>query len=63
MKTTHKFKVGDRVLMLEAKYWADFENRSHYGRISRINGGYYYVRPMRGNWGIECYENELELAN
>lgn len=34
---------------------------SQYGRITRINGGYFYVKPKGRRWVTECYKSELVL--
>lgn len=58
-------KRGDRVLMLQARYWHCFCHLKLpiWGRIVRTNGGYYYVKPLlRGRnpyRAFELYDNEI----
>lgn len=64
------FKVGSLVRILRRDIW-EFRNwgeaRRPRGRITKVNGGYIYVRPTL--WGkarrpaLELYENEIEVLS
>ncbi len=59
-----QFNVGDRVLILGAKHISYLKNRlPRYGIITKIDGAYINVRPSWCHWEMECYENEIKLAN
>ena len=34
-----------------------------YGRITRIDGGYFYVKPKGRRWTTECYSSELRVIS
>ncbi len=52
---------GKRVLLCQARHWPNLAHRKLpvYGRITRVNGGYIYVRVMWSKRVVECYENEI----
>ncbi len=58
-------KRGDRVLLMQARHMASLKHRRLpvFGRVTRRDGGYIYVRPSWCRWATECYENEVVLAN
>lgn len=60
------FKRGDRVLLLQARHWPFFAHRANprkvYGRVTKVNGGYVYVRPSWVKWETEAYATELRKA-
>lgn len=59
----HKpYKVGERVEILRQDIFERPKGKRWFGRITRINGGYIYVRPMRCNWETELYDVEIAHA-
>jgi len=57
------FKKGERVEILRKDIYYRPKHRIHwYGRITRIDGGYHYVRPMWCKWETELYYNEIAHA-
>jgi len=65
MKQRNSIKKGDRVKILEAPHISGLKHRKGpvYGRVTKIDGGYIYVRPSWCAWDVELYENEIERAD
>ncbi len=57
----NRIRRGDRVLLCQARHWPCFRNRKLpvWGRVTRIDGGYYLVRPFHCRWTVEQYSTEL----
>ena len=54
------FKKGNRVKILRKDIFHLKHRRNRNGTITRVDGGYIYVRPTYVKWEIELYATEIE---
>lgn len=69
MKTSRKsirrgFKKGDRVEILRKDISWGTRKKQRYGYVTRVDGGYHYVRPLYWRAGevLELYDVEIRHA-